>query len=146
MCSYALRAALTAQSAPTRFDVLPIRLENEANLGALAELWLGGRSGVGDFLHVSAKIGIGAAVVLDGRLWRGVHGFAGELGHVPVRPTGPACPCGARNGYVVWADRPHPRDWVHGVTDVVETPNRERIIRKAAAMAQGDQVAVGLGR
>lgn len=92
----ALRAALTARSAPTRFDVLPIRLENEANLGALAELWLGGRSGVGDFLHVSAKIGIGAAVVLDGRLWRGVHGFAGELGHVPVRPTGPACPCGAR--------------------------------------------------
>ncbi|MGO4428783.1 ROK family protein, partial [Streptomyces sp. MCAF7] len=48
------------------------------------------------FVHVSAEIGIGAAVVIDGRLLRGTHGFAGELGHVPVRPEGPACVCGGR--------------------------------------------------
>ncbi|CAL9321242.1 ROK family protein [Streptomyces sp. SudanB182_2057] len=73
----------------------PLSVDNEANFGALAELWLGAGT-PGDFLHVSAEIGIGAAVVVDGRLLRGKRGFAGELGHVPVRPDGPVCPCGGR--------------------------------------------------
>jgi predicted NBD/HSP70 family sugar kinase len=70
-------------------------VENEANLGALAELWLGGHEELTDFVHVSAEIGIGAAVVVEGRLFRGARGFAGELGHMPVRPDGPLCSCGA---------------------------------------------------
>ncbi|MFJ3197871.1 ROK family protein [Streptomyces griseoviridis] len=74
---------------------LPLTVDNEANFGALAELWLGADTPP-DFLHVSAEIGIGAAVVVDGGLLRGTRGFAGELGHVPVRPEGPACPCGGR--------------------------------------------------
>ena len=76
-------------------DGLPLTVDNEANFGALAELWLGAGT-PRDFLHVSAEIGIGAAVVVDGQLLRGTRGFAGELGHVPVRPDGPACPCGGR--------------------------------------------------
>ncbi|WP_031033840.1 ROK family transcriptional regulator [Streptomyces sp. NRRL F-5650] len=74
---------------------LPLTVDNEANFGALAELWLGDGT-PRDFLHVSAEVGIGAAVVFDGRLLRGTRGFAGELGHVPVRPDGPDCPCGGR--------------------------------------------------
>ncbi|NJP42624.1 ROK family transcriptional regulator [Actinacidiphila epipremni] len=75
---------------------LDTAVENEANLGALAELWLGGHDGrLTDFVHVSAEIGIGAALVVEGRLFRGARGFAGELGHVPVRPEGPRCSCGA---------------------------------------------------
>ncbi|MFD3730144.1 ROK family protein [Streptomyces sp. NPDC058632] len=77
---------------PARF---PLTVANEANCGALAELWLGGDT-PRDFLHVSAEIGIGAAVVVDGRLLLGNRGFAGELGHVPVRPDGPQCACGGR--------------------------------------------------
>ncbi|WP_329126623.1 ROK family protein [Streptomyces sp. NBC_01465] len=73
-----------------------LSVDNEANLGALAELWLGGDPAPQDFVHVSAEIGIGAAVVVEGRLLRGTHGYAGELGHVPVRPEGPACACGGR--------------------------------------------------
>ncbi|MQY37249.1 N-acetylglucosamine repressor [Streptomyces sp. RB17] len=72
-----------------------LTVDNEANFGALAELWLGDGA-PRDFLHVSAEIGIGAAVVVDGGLLRGTRGFAGELGHVPVRPDGPPCPCGSR--------------------------------------------------
>ncbi|HEV2637961.1 MAG TPA: ROK family transcriptional regulator [Actinocrinis sp.] len=68
-------------------------VENEANLGALAELW--SEDGSADFVHVSAEAGIGAALVVGGRLLRGVRGFAGELGHVPVHPDGPLCACGA---------------------------------------------------
>ncbi|CAM5670941.1 ROK family protein OS=Kitasatospora aureofaciens OX=1894 GN=HS99_0003020 PE=3 SV=1 [Kitasatospora aureofaciens] len=69
--------------------------ENEANLGALAEYWNAGTP-VETFVHVSAGAGIGAALVIDGRLFRGARGFAGELGHVPVHPEGPECACGAR--------------------------------------------------
>ncbi|MFF9036087.1 ROK family protein [Streptomyces sp. NPDC014892] len=74
---------------------LPVTVDNEANFGGLAELWLGDGTPP-DFLHVSAEIGIGGAVVVDGRLLRGTRGFAGELGHVPVRPEGPDCACGGR--------------------------------------------------
>ncbi|AYL34764.1 ROK family protein [Streptomyces fungicidicus] len=74
---------------------LPLTVANEANFGALAELWLG-EDTPRDFLHVSAEIGIGAAVVVDGRLLHGNRGFAGELGHVPVWPDGPECACGGR--------------------------------------------------
>ncbi|WP_217549856.1 ROK family transcriptional regulator [Streptomyces sp. GbtcB6] len=74
---------------------LPLTVDNEANFGALAELWLG-EATPRDFLHVSAEIGIGAAVVVDGQLLRGKRGFAGELGHVPVHPEGPRCACGGR--------------------------------------------------
>ncbi|MEU6377216.1 ROK family transcriptional regulator [Streptomyces sp. NPDC046909] len=74
---------------------LPPTVDNEANFGALAELWLGDAT-PHDFLHVSAEIGIGAALVVGGGLLRGIRGFAGELGHVPVEPEGPRCPCGGR--------------------------------------------------
>ncbi|MEU9137958.1 ROK family transcriptional regulator [Streptomyces sp. NPDC048404] len=73
----------------------PLTVDNEANFGGLAELWLGDTT-PRDFLHVSAEIGIGAAVLVDGQLLRGTRGFAGELGHVPVCPEGPECPCGGR--------------------------------------------------
>ncbi|QJT00091.1 ROK family transcriptional regulator [Streptomyces asoensis] len=73
----------------------PLTVDNEANFGGLAELWLGADT-PGDFLHVSAEIGIGAALVVDGSLLRGTRGFAGELGHVPVHPDGPECVCGGR--------------------------------------------------
>jgi predicted NBD/HSP70 family sugar kinase len=78
---------------PAALRDLPIEVANEANLGALAELWRGevGR----DFVHVSAEAGIGAAVVVDGMLLRGRRGFAGELGHMPVYPDGLPCPCGS---------------------------------------------------
>ena len=72
---------------------LPLTVENEANLGALAELWQGGAQ---DVVHVSAGAGIGAALVVGGRLFRGARGFAGELGHVPVHPEGHPCACGSR--------------------------------------------------
>ncbi|MEU8513581.1 ROK family transcriptional regulator [Kitasatospora sp. NPDC048722] len=84
----ALRAAGSEDLAELAIDV-----DNEANLGGLAELWLGG--GPDHFLHVSAEAGVGAAIVIGGRLLRGAHGYAGELGHVPVRPDGPRCACGA---------------------------------------------------
>jgi predicted NBD/HSP70 family sugar kinase len=78
--------------APVVGDV-PVTVGNEADLAALAEQWT---SPGGDFLYVSAGIGVGAGIVLDGRLFRGAGGRAGELGHVVVDPAGPECSCGGR--------------------------------------------------
>ncbi|WP_405805482.1 ROK family protein [Streptomyces sp. NBC_00210] len=75
---------------------LPVSAENEANLAALAELWFGGLGSVRTFLYLTGEIGVGGAVVLDGELLRGAHGFAGEIGHVVVEPDGPECRCGSR--------------------------------------------------
>jgi predicted NBD/HSP70 family sugar kinase len=76
--------------------LLPIAVDNEANLAALGELWFGGHDGLTDFVHVSGEIGVGAGIVVGRELFRGVQGFAGEVGHVTVQPDGPPCRCGAR--------------------------------------------------
>jgi predicted NBD/HSP70 family sugar kinase len=75
---------------------LPPDQDNEANLGALGELWFGAGQELGDFVHVSGEVGIGAGIVVDGQVFRGAHGFAGELGHIVVDPAGPPCTCGGR--------------------------------------------------
>ncbi|EHR50997.1 transcriptional regulator/sugar kinase [Saccharomonospora marina XMU15] len=88
-----LPARLRRRAGPVGRDVI---VGNEANLAALAELWAMGEEGPRDFVHVSAEIGIGAGIVLDGELHEGFRGFGGELGHFPVDPRGPRCRCGAR--------------------------------------------------
>jgi predicted NBD/HSP70 family sugar kinase len=72
-----------------------VPVENEANLGALASLWSTPTIGQ-DFVYVSGEIGVGAALIVDGDLFRGSNGFAGELGHVVVERGGPSCGCGGR--------------------------------------------------
>ncbi|MGW5607523.1 ROK family protein [Streptomyces sp. NPDC003753] len=113
-------------------DELPLTVDNEANFGSLAELWLGDDT-PRDFLHVSAEIGIGGAVVVDGRLLRGTRGFAGELGHVPVRPEGPACACGGRGCLEQYA----------GEEAVLRaaglTPGEDRVELLAERAARGDR-------
>ncbi|MET7303571.1 ROK family transcriptional regulator [Embleya sp. NPDC005575] len=85
-------SALLADALPAQ--ALGIEVDNEANLGALGELWYGAGRGAGSYLYLSGEIGIGAGIVFDGELFRGGHGAAGELGHVVVDPDGPACRCG----------------------------------------------------
>ncbi|MFG3255929.1 ROK family protein [Streptomyces sp. NPDC048172] len=83
---------------PAVLGGLPVSAANEADLAACAELWTGGHPGLRDFLYVSGEIGVGAGLVVDGALFPGSHGFAGEIGHVCVDPTdaGARCRCGAR--------------------------------------------------
>jgi predicted NBD/HSP70 family sugar kinase len=91
--------------APARLAGLDVHVDNEANLAALGELQataLGSDPSAlkpprtTDFIYISGEIGIGAGIVLDGRLFRGARGFSGEIGHVTIRPDGPVCRCGAR--------------------------------------------------
>jgi predicted NBD/HSP70 family sugar kinase len=75
---------------------LPVLVDNEANLAALGELWFGGHEDLAGFVHVSGEVGVGAGIVVGRELFRGVRGFAGEVGHVSVQSDGPRCRCGAR--------------------------------------------------
>lgn len=75
---------------------LPVLVENESNLAALAEHWTGAAVDVDDFVCVFGEVGVGGGVVLGGRLFRGAHGFGGEFGHVSVDPDGRRCACGSR--------------------------------------------------
>ena len=75
---------------------LPVHVENESNLAALAEHWTGAAVGIDDFVCVFGEVGVGGGIVLGGRLFRGSHGFGGEFGHVSVDPAGRPCACGSR--------------------------------------------------
>ena len=79
-----------------RLPDLPIRVENEANLAALAEHWQGAARDVKNFICVFGEVGVGAGIVVDGELYRGAHGFGGEFGHITVSPGGDRCACGSR--------------------------------------------------
>ena len=75
---------------------LPVVVDNDANLGAMAEHQHGAARGFADVLYVKLASGVGAGLVLGGRLHRGVVGLAGEVGHVHAREDGPVCRCGSR--------------------------------------------------
>jgi predicted NBD/HSP70 family sugar kinase len=75
---------------------IPVQIENDANLGALAELTWGAGRDCSNFAYVKAATGIGAGIVIDGRLLRGATGTAGEIGHTTLDEAGPLCYCGNR--------------------------------------------------
>jgi glucokinase len=74
----------------------PVAVDNDANVAALAELTHGAGQGIDDFLLVTLGTGVGGGIVSDGKVFRGAHGFAAEIGHFQVDPNGPRCACGER--------------------------------------------------
>jgi predicted NBD/HSP70 family sugar kinase/biotin operon repressor len=75
---------------------LPVEMENDANLGALAEMTWGAGRDCSNFAYIKAATGIGAGIVIDGKLLRGATGTAGEIGHTTLDESGPLCYCGNR--------------------------------------------------
>jgi len=74
----------------------PVVVDNDVNALTAAEQWFGAGRGVDDFLVVSIGRGVGLGMVLNGQLYRGTAGGAGEFGHITVAPDGPRCECGKR--------------------------------------------------
>jgi predicted NBD/HSP70 family sugar kinase len=113
---------------------LPVSVENDANLGALAEsVWGAGRDCL-DLLYVKVATGVGGGLVLNGRLYRGFLGTAGEIGHMTIDESGPVCRCGNRGCLEAFAG-----------ADAVLAPLRARhgselTLRRVVALArEGDQ-------
>jgi glucokinase len=71
-------------------------IENDANAAALAEQWLGAGKGERSLVLLTLGTGIGGGIVLDGHVWHGASGAAGEIGHMCIDPDGPQCNCGNR--------------------------------------------------
>ena len=109
---------------------VPVELDNEANLAALGELWYG--DGERDFLYVSGEVGIGAGLVVNGELFSGARGLAGELGHVVVTPDGPACRCGGSGCLETYA----------GQEALLAAGKASTVAELLAGLERGDRVAL----
>ncbi|MCB9479358.1 MAG: ROK family protein [Deltaproteobacteria bacterium] len=75
---------------------IPVAMENDANAAALGEAWRGAGQGLSSLALYTLGTGVGGGLVLDGKVWHGAFGMAGELGHVTIEPEGPRCGCGNR--------------------------------------------------
>lgn len=131
---------------------LPVVVDNDVNALVAAEQWFGVGRDVADFVAVSVGRGIGLGMVLDGRLYRGAHGGAGELGHTKVDPDGPTCPCGQRGCLEAVAGEPAIARRVSEasgrrltITDVLELAARDDATAVGALRDAGHRLGVAIG-
>jgi glucokinase-like ROK family protein len=88
-----------------RFN-LPVFVDNEAKAAALGEYYFGTAHGENNFIFINAGVGLGAGIMIDGKIFRGSHGFASEIGHIIMDPQGELCGCGKRG---CWETQVGPR-------------------------------------
>jgi predicted NBD/HSP70 family sugar kinase len=82
---------------------VPLLVDNDANLGALAEHWWGRGADVDNLAYIKVATGIGSGFVIGGEIYRGSTGVAGEIGHLAIDPQGKPCICGLRGCLVTLA-------------------------------------------
>jgi glucokinase len=92
----------------------PAVMDNDANAGALGEGEFGAGKGYSPLFYMTLSTGIGGGIYQDARVWRGADSYAGEIGHLTIRPDGPQCLCGARGCFErmccgLWLERDHGR-------------------------------------
>jgi glucokinase len=92
----------------------PTVMDNDANVGAMGEALYGAGRGYSPLFYMTLSTGIGGGIVEGGRVWRGADSYAGEIGHLTIRPDGPVCLCGARGCFErlccgLWLERDHGR-------------------------------------
>jgi glucokinase len=75
---------------------VPVRLDNDANCAALGESWYGAGRGLDSFVGMTLGTGVGGGIIVNGAVYHGTRGFAGEIGHVSIDYNGPECNCGGR--------------------------------------------------
>lgn len=88
----------------------PIVVDNESNCSALAEMTWGAAVGYDDFVMFTLDVGVGGAIVANGRVLRGIAGGGGEFGHMSLDPQGDLCRCGNRGCLELYASFQHPLD------------------------------------
>jgi predicted NBD/HSP70 family sugar kinase len=96
---------LGLESLSDRYGV-PLMVDNDANLGALAEQWWGAGREVADFAYIKVATGIGSGHIMGGEIYRGATGVAGEIGHTAIDPQGKPCICGLRGCLVTMIGTP----------------------------------------
>ena len=120
----------------SEFDA-PVSVDNDANVAALGEHRFGAGQGCDSLMYITVSTGVGGGLILDGRIWHGADGMAGEIGHVVVDPAGPTCLCGKRGCVERLASGPYLAEDVR--SQLRAQPERGQIMR---ALAGGDVAAV----
>jgi predicted NBD/HSP70 family sugar kinase len=120
---------------------LPVFIDNDANLGALAERWWGAGVEGGDLAYIKVGAGVGSGHIIRGELYRGATGTAGEIGHVPVDPNGPMCVCGNRGCLTTFVGSDELAERARELFELAERPTLAEIVRRARA---GDAAALRL--
>jgi glucokinase len=134
---------------------VPAALENDADAAALGELRWGAGKSRARFLYVTIGTGIGASLILDGQIYRGINGCHPEIGHHIIDPSGPACSCGTRGCWESLAAGPAMTVWLRenspesdGKGDVAAREIFERAEnadRSACAAVEREAFYLGLG-
>lgn len=132
--------------------VAKIVIDNDVNVGVVAEHRLGAGRDADELLGVFVGTGVGGGLILDGRLRRGATGLAGEIGHVVVVPGGRSCSCGGRGHLEAYAGRAGMERRAKALenkghdTVLVELAKAKRMTSSvwAKALASGDQVTIDL--
>jgi glucokinase len=135
---------------------IPVCLDNDGNLGALAEQRCGVAKGLDNVLYMTVSTGCGGGFVLDRRIYHGHRDGAAEVGHMSIDPAGLPCPCGSRGCFELYAsgtamNRIMREDMAKGVTSRVfelACGDSERINGKVLdqAASEGDEYALALLR
>lgn len=112
-----------------------VEVDNDATCAAWGERELGAARGFDDVVLVTLGTGIGGGIVCDGRVERGAHGFAGEVGHMVVDPQGPPCPCGRRGCWERFASG-------SGLGSLARQAAQAGRAERVVALAGGDAEAV----
>ena len=124
-------------------DVLPI-MDNDANVGALGEALYGAGRASRPLFYITLSTGIGGGIITtDGNIYRGADSYAGEIGHITVRPGGPECLCGSRGCLErlccgLWLERDHGRP----AEELFQTP--DFVERYVVDLALGLKAAIML--
>jgi len=103
---------------------IPIVMDNDANAGALGEGLHGAGKGYSPLFYMTLSTGIGGGIVSGRSVWRGADSWAGEIGHLTIRPNGPECLCGARGCFErmccgLWLERDYGRPANELLSDAV---------------------------
>jgi predicted NBD/HSP70 family sugar kinase len=133
-----------------------IRVDNDANLSALAEYADGADAGTSDLVYLTGEVGVGGGVIVGGELLRGADGFSGEVGHMPLDPAGHLCGCGRRGCWETMVGLGALLRTVAGADDPVRNPELDLEQRlellhdraadgDAATLAALSEIGRGLG-
>ncbi len=107
---------------------LPLYVENEANLAALGEYYFGVGRDIDNLIYLSSGVGLGGGLIINGKLFKGGHGLAGEIGHIQRDPKGEMCGCGRRG---CWETQVGPRAVLQRVKRLIEADSDNSLTKCA---------------
>lgn len=130
---------------------LPIIVENEANAGAYGEFMYGAGQHSQELIYISASIGIGVGLILDGKLYKGLRGFSGEFGHMTIEKDGRACRCGNRGCWELYASEKALLELakndglsVDSIAEIIKKAGEQNGVAIKALGQVGDYLGVGI--